>query len=81
MKSIIYYDIDTTFFMHTCKKLMLILFIFFLTCTAGDPMNREDNNYVRSENELILPLIAIIKPMKYEDIQIEVLLLVNMQVS
>ena len=45
---------------------MLILFIFFVTCTAGDPMNQEDtcNNYVRSENELILPLIAIIKPMK-----------------
>ena len=64
MKSIIYYDIDTTFFMHTCEKLMLILFSFFLTCTAGDPMNQEDNNYVRSENELILPLIAIIKPMK-----------------
>ena len=66
MKSIIYYDIDTTFFMHPCEKLMLILFIFFLTCTAGDPMNQEDNrsNYVQSENELILPLIAIIKPMK-----------------
>ena len=26
-------------------------------------MNQEDN-YVQSENELVLPLIAIIKPMK-----------------